>query len=122
MVALISQIRNDFDEETHKYFFQDTEWAEDENGQVDEGKLSEWHRSRFNKISLICKLYKQDIEYWSVLKYFVEPVDAKDCLKAFEQFELVVKYEASGHKVLSDQGYTFLQQLAWIVRHKICGH
>ena len=60
--------------------------------------------------------------YWSVLKYFVEPVDPKDCLKAFEQFELVVKYEASGHKVLSDQGYTFLQQLAWIVRHKICGH
>ena len=40
--------------------------------------------------------------------------------KAFETQELRTKYTSMGHKVLSDQGFSFFQKLSWIVAYKIC--
>ena len=40
MVAIVSQIGNDFDEDAHQSLREDTKWAEDENGNVLEGQAA----------------------------------------------------------------------------------
>ena len=118
--AVVSQIRHEYDENTNEFLYEDTKWAQDFLGEADEAMLNAWKRSRDHKIQEIQDQYDEAPEYWSSLKYFLDPMRKPEMNKAFEEQELRHKYRSLGHKVLSDQGFSFFQKLSWIVAYKIC--
>ena len=101
---MVSQIRHEYDENT----------------KADEAKLNAGKRSCDHKIQEIQDHYDEAPEYWSSLKYFLDPMRKPEMNMAFEEQELRHKYGSQGHRVLSDQGLSFFQKLSWMAAYKIC--
>ena len=119
-VAAIAEISHSYTGETDKYYYEELDWATDENGEVDDRMLLKWDREGEQKIRVIQGIYDQAPKYWSVLQYFLKPMSKTEVAEVFEQNDLRIKYRSMGHKVLSDDGMSAFQKFVRLVSYKIC--
>ena len=104
VAATISQVTHNANEETQKVIYEDNGWAKEQE----------------REIALCEAQYKENPQHWSALKCFVVPLEQPEVNKRFETHELRLAYKVSGHKALSDLGFSCFAKISWIVAYKIC--
>ena len=120
VAAMISQVGHNAYEETQKFIHEDNGWAKAEDGSLDQDKIYAYEKEQERKIALCEAQYKENPQYWSALKYFGVPLEQPEVNKRFETHELRLAYKVSGHKALSDFGFSCFAKISWIVAYKIC--